>query len=163
MSSPTPTRSKFECHARRHMSATLYMTYDAILAMAKSGQYTPDAPLVFYGRISTVANHTGRSRQTESDNMSRLVSMRWLLPLDDKQPQQEDSGRWRPHMYRVVEHELYVKAMKLAGKASCKPFQYDPETGERVGEPGVLLPGLKKYRDEYRKSQPCQEVLSASV
>jgi hypothetical protein len=163
MSKATPTRGKFECHARRHMSAALYVTYDAVLAMAKSGQYTPDAPLVFYGRMSTVANHTGRSRQTESDNMSRLVSMQWLLPLDDRQPQQEDSGRWRSHMYQVVEHELYVKAMKLAGKTSCKPFQYDPDTGERIGEPGVLLPGLKRYRDECCQSQPRQEVLSPSV
>lgn len=130
--SNTPLR---QCHARRHMTASVFMTYDAILAMAKSSpSYDPSDPLFFYGKVSTVANHNNRSRDIEHANIKILVTGGWLYPDEDQS--RWKAGQWGTRRYQVIEHDCYAK------EQSCPPLRYDPKTGNRIGERGSLGRGL---------------------
>lgn len=63
---------KTTCVARRHLEASLYVTYDAMLATAKAGRKKriaegkPPGDLIFSGTMATLANKTNRSRRTEN-------------------------------------------------------------------------------------------------
>lgn len=146
------TETKLQCHARRHMTASVFMTYDAILAMAKSSPtYDPSngSGVIFYGRVSTIANHTNRSRKTEFDNIKILIRDGWLRP--DGEQSRWKAGQWGTCRYSVCEHEEYLADYLT----SCPALKYDPQTGKRIGKCGKLGEGLvranERRRDELRR------------
>ena len=128
------------------MSASVFMTYDAVIAMAKSSSsYDPSDVLFFYGKISTVANHNNRSRDIEHANIKILVAEGWLLD-DEKQPRWR-AGQWGTRRYLVIEHDFYAK------DHSCPPLRYDPKTGNRIGEQGSLGKGLIEINRRRREKR----------
>jgi hypothetical protein len=119
---------------RRHLATLphLFVTYDAMLAIAKAHANPNNGELVCYARLGTIANYTNRSRNQELENIARLVDLGLLIP-------KKRIGSQGSRRYTVVEHETFA-----AGHA-CPPFRYDWDTGDSVAagpEPARLL----KYR-----------------
>jgi len=77
-------QAKPVCHARRHMTPSQFMTYDAMRAMAKDDGH---GSRVCYARLTTITNHTRIGRSQNRDNISALESLGWLM--------QEPRSRWR--------------------------------------------------------------------
>lgn len=116
----------FLCHARRHMSGPVFKTYDAILAMAKSGP-PEDRPfpdrLVFLGRIRpTLANHTNSSLTQLAEHIECLVEHKWLYRIDPPAGNRERDvrGHLQPVWYHVIEHAEYQSTFP----DSCPEFLY---------------------------------------
>lgn len=125
------SKPQFRCHERRHMTASEFVTYDTMRAMAKKNKASTANDLVFYGRLTTLANYTNRSVETERTNIESLVEKGWLLDADRTRWR---GGLWGTNRYLVAEHKWYVThAKQYATKPTeCPAYRYDPHTGERV-------------------------------
>src|SRR5689334_18611298 len=123
--------SKFQCHERRHMTASEFVTYDTMRAMARKNKASTANDLVFYGRLTTLANYTDRSVETERTNIESLVERGWLLDTDRTRWR---DGLWGTNRYLVVEHKWYVAHAKEYAEtpSECPAYRYDPNTGEKV-------------------------------
>ncbi len=120
-----------ECRAKRHQTGNEFKTYDTIVGMAKKrpkGQpkWQPGEPLIFHGKMHTLANRMGTSKETASDSVNSLARKHWLIPL-------KRIGRG-PKNYRVVLHDEYAKT-----HGNCPPFLYDPK-GNKVGRKKGAVP-----------------------
>jgi len=121
-----------KCRPKRHMTASEFMTYDAMVGCAKSDpEWKEGLPLKFHGRLTTVGNYNGRGAEQEGENMTALEKKGWLERL----PRLGSHGRTRH--YRVLEHAEFL----AAHLGSCPPFKYDPATGDYVGD-GVMPPAF---------------------
>lgn len=140
-----PEKSEFRCHERRHMTASEFVTYDTIRAMAKSNKASSPEDLVFYGRLSTLANYTNRSINAERRNIESLVRKGWLIPAARTRWR---AGRWGTNRYSVVEHEWYIaNATAYAQEPSqCPPYRYDVHTGKPVKK-GMLKSNVERDPD----------------
>src|ERR1700730_5423143 len=94
-----------ECHPRRHMTASEYVTYDAMTAMAKTNKASTPNDIVFYGRLTTLANHTNRSVWTERQNIASLDKKGWVITAARTR---WHGGMWGTNRYTMVDHEWYV-------------------------------------------------------
>jgi hypothetical protein len=133
----------FQCHERRHMTASEFVTYDTMRAMAKSNKASTPGNLVFYGRLTTLANYTNRSVETERTNIKSLIAMGWLISATRTRWR---GGLWGTNRFDIVEHDYYVTNARHYAEsfAACPPCRYDPQTGEKV-EKGELKPALARF------------------
>jgi len=165
------TNDKFQCHERRHMTASEFVTYDTMRAMAKKNKASSPNDLVFYGRLTTLANYTNRSVETERINIKSLVKKRWLIPEDYTRWR---GGLWGTNRYGVVEHEQYVHAYQYANKpCPCPPFRYDPETGKKTTKGNAPKFNLAEFMERKRRrpdtltvaeqSEPHQDLLGPTA
>jgi len=116
----------------------MFMTYDAMVAMCKSGDdYEPGDELVFWGSEKTLGNLNNRSFEQESEALDALEEAGWIIPLEEDQTRWL-KGRWTTKKYRVLEHAEYV-----AIHGDCPPLRYSPKTGEKL-KPGRLAKGLER-------------------
>jgi len=118
-----------------------FRVYDAIVAVARKGwndakasgkwpdgrPWTESDPLIFYGKVYTLANMVNRDEKRVTAAIARLKEARWLVPLQDEQ-RRKAGGEFTTHEYRVVEHDDYV----AVHPDSCPPLRYDPITGRRL-------------------------------
>ena len=78
----TATKDKPVCHVRRHLTPSLFMTYDTMRAMAKKPdfQMKPGAIIkthfVCYARLTTICNHNSLSRNQNRAQDRRSRSAR---------------------------------------------------------------------------------------
>ena len=136
----SPAPRTFQCHARRHLTAPEFMAYDAIVAMAKSAEGIGE--LIFYGKVTTVANYIDRSRETANTLMSSLERKGWLVA--DGEQQRWRGGRFGTRRYVVMEHD------EFAEDHSCPPPRYDPQTGAKLGPKKTLASGLADHNAKRR-------------
>jgi hypothetical protein len=111
-------QSQPACFARRHLTPSQYMVYDAMFRMA------PPPNRLCFGTILTIANNTSLGRDTVIKAIRNMVSLGWLVP-DEPIVRWSNTGRWANHRYTVVTHDAYKGG-------TCPPLKYDPETGENV-------------------------------
>ncbi|HEV2521972.1 MAG TPA: hypothetical protein VGT24_06285 [Candidatus Acidoferrales bacterium] len=139
MTADIKDKPAFQCHARRHMSGAVYKTYDAMLAMAKSGKKNRqpgDPPLEFFAAIRpTLANHTNTGLSQIYEHIDQLLETGWLLEPDKDKPRERwEKGRLAPVRYYILEHFDYVE--NRVGE--CPPYKFqqsdDSETGIERGE-----------------------------
>jgi hypothetical protein len=118
-----PPKKKISCFARRHMTPSQYVTYDAMIHMRGSA---PNPP-VCYAPIWKIANHSGLGRGTTINNIKALLDAGWLIPAPDSFERWSNSGRWvsKHYVFRENVHDHCVE---------CPAFKYDNETG---GEPSA--------------------------
>lgn len=129
----------FRCVARRHMSGAMFKTYDAMVAMCKSGDnYNAGDELIFYGSEHKLGNLNDRSAEQESQALDALEKAGWIVARDEGQSRWR-KGRWTTRQYRVLEHDEYV-----AAHGGCPPLRYD-ERGKKV-KAGRLAPALERKR-----------------
>jgi hypothetical protein len=120
------------------MTAAMFKTYDAMVAMCKSGDdYESGDPLTFYGSERKLANLNDRSAEQESQALDALEKDGWIIALDKEQGRWR-KGRWTTRQYRVLEHDEYVTA-----HVGCPPLRYDEGTGEKL-KAGRLAPALER-------------------
>jgi hypothetical protein len=123
-----------KCHAQRHMSPSVFATYNAMLGHAKAGQNKRAArgeaagELIFFGKLTTLANATNRSDETEGINVAWLEEQHWIVAKQESQRRWH--GDWSSNEYRVVEHGEYS-----AGHHDCPPYRYTPEGDEPEDRP----------------------------
>lgn len=123
-----PQSEKPVCHVRRHLTPSLFMTYDAMRAMAKKNEY---GNLICYARLITITNHTSISRNQNQMNIAALEARGWLI--------QEERSRWRggrfgSNRYEVLEHTDYERLalQRLEPYKPCPDFKFEASTGERL-------------------------------
>ncbi|MGB6250489.1 MAG: hypothetical protein WBF54_15340 [Terriglobales bacterium] len=154
----TPSASsapeKPHCHARRHMTPSQFMTYDAMKAMAKKPPF-PARPgaiihvdFVCYGQLITITNRTSIGKNQNRDNIKALVKMGWLIPIEEEGKPRWKSGRWANNKYIVLDHEQYERrALRHEdGYVRCPGFKFNEMTGEN------LTPLTDKKRTEFSRS-----------
>src|SRR6266851_9139939 len=98
-------QSQFVCYARRHLTPSQFMVYDAMLHMGKKPPDEPHAVRVCYATILTIANKTSLGRDRIIENINRLVGLGWLIP--DDPGMRWRNGRWANNRYLVLDHEQY--------------------------------------------------------
>jgi hypothetical protein len=137
------TDPEFRCHERRHMTASEFVTYDTMRAMAKSNRASTLKELVFYGRLTTLANYTNRSEETERLNIKSLVTKGWLIPAARTRWRR---GMWGTNRFDIAEHDWYINNAKQYADdpSECPPPRYDPKTGEKIVR-GELKPALADF------------------
>jgi hypothetical protein len=151
---------KFKCHARRHMTASEFMTYDAMNAMANR-----DSGLCFASLV-TIANHTNRSVKTEQVNVAALLKKGWL-ELEEKS-RRRPGGEFTTNKYTVLKHDTLLRAEQALQHTIypdfCPLFKYDTVTGKKSGL-GKLKPGLSlaNARKAMRKKMGVAEFLDVLV
>ena len=106
------------CWARRHMTPSQFMVYDAMYHMTRP----PDR--LCFSSILGVANKTSLGRDTVIKCIKELVESGWLISDPDSSVRWKNTGRWANNRYTVVTHDEF--------KGGCPPLKYDPDTGENV-------------------------------
>jgi hypothetical protein len=107
---PIPKR-----HAREFITGSTFKTYDAVLAAALSGEkirkekgeWKPGDPLVFSGRVGTLASKNGTCESTETNNLKKLVKDGWLILVAD-QRRVKYHGNFTTNQYRVLTVEEWM-------------------------------------------------------
>jgi hypothetical protein len=148
---------EFVCHARRHMTASEFRTYDTIRIMVMSGPHDKDASLLFYGKLTKLANYNNTSPELEAINIASLIEKGWLLRMGK---QRWRGGRWGTVQYILVEHDDYANITEYMKKSvpgwqACPPYRYDMETGRKLSsgkQPNTALVAVNvaKQRKKYR-------------
>ena len=103
MKKPTDNKQ----HARQFLTAPLFKTYDAIVALVKrvekehkmKGLWRVDEPLIFTGSEIRLAKKNGTSNHTEMRHIKRLVEQGWLIQIAG---QRRSDGSFGTKQYRVV-------------------------------------------------------------
>jgi len=146
----------FVCHARRHMTAPEFRTYDTMRVMVMSGPHEKDAPLVFYGTVTKLANYTNATTEVELRNIGSLIKKGWLIRMEK---QRWRGGKWGTVKYLLVEHSDYTNATdhvkKLSGITPCPPYRYNTATGEKMvfgkqRNTALAAVNVAKQRKKYR-------------
>jgi hypothetical protein len=144
-------KPEFVCHAKRHMTASEFKTYDTMRVMIFSGPHGKEDSLIFHGKLTKLANYNNTSVETENLNIKSLIKKGWLVRLGK---QRWRAGRWSTVQYVFLEHDDYVnqtERMRTASWQPCPPYRYDTDTGDNVA-PGKLKPGLAKSMDSKRRA-----------
>ena len=166
---------KYKCRPQRHMSASEFMTYDAMMACARSKEARKDAkandPFIFYGTMTTLANMNNRCRNVEGKNAGTLVKKGWLVRVLDRQ-QTNWKGEWGTWQYIVYDHEAFErerdvlrrKALRTKDdkmrrlleyivdkKRACPLFRYDDGGILRIKKRTHLDALNKQRRDDAHK------------
>jgi hypothetical protein len=159
---------KHNCRPQRHLTASEFMTYDAMMACARSKEARKDKttrdPFIFYGTMTTLANMNNRCRNVEGKNAGSLVKKGWLVRVLDRQ-QTNWKGEWGTWQYILYDHEDFQREHdklhrrllppmdKTLTKADvwkwkhgvCPKFRYDDE--------GVLRIKKRTHLDEVNKQR----------
>jgi hypothetical protein len=130
------------CWVRRHLSPSLFMTYDAMRGMAKKDAH---GELICYGKLITIANHTSLSKNQNADNILALDAKGWVMPQNRER---WNKGRWGYNSYIILEHADYEKfaLQHQEPYVMCPPFKYDSKTGEN------LIPMTDEERRKFERS-----------
>ena len=100
-------------HAREFIEGSPFKTYDAILALVKcvekdrkkKGTWKEGEPLTFTGSTIRLAAKNGTHRETEANNIKRLVDDGWLIQLAG---QRRSDGSFGTKQYRVLTAEEWL-------------------------------------------------------
>ena len=130
----TATKDKPVCHVRRHLTPSLFMTYDTMRAMAKKPdfQMKPGAIIkthfVCYARLTTICNHNSLSRNQNRDNIAALEALGWIIAEERNRFR---GGQFGPNHYIVLEHdEYYGQVLRhRAPYKLCPVFKYEMSSG----------------------------------
>jgi len=150
------------CHARRHLTPSQYMTYDAMRAMAKAEKNDP--LLTCYAKVTTIVDRTSVGRTQTIENIKALVTKGWLIPRDKIRWK---AGQFGNNHYVVLDHDDYARyaARREDDRYEfCPPFQYDAKTGEKLEkgempeEFGIAVEGRKWARENRALIQAIQEL-----
>jgi hypothetical protein len=160
------------CHERRHMTPSLYMTYDTMRAMAESHpqELKPHkiirGNIVCYARLTTISNHNSLSRNQNRDNIAALERLGWLIA--EERPRFR-GGRFGTNRYIVLTHEGYeCRALRHDNHLykRCPDFKFESSTGKLL-HPSNGLPEqftMSEYSDaamsEYSDAAPCPSIRS---
>jgi hypothetical protein len=143
-------QTKPVCYARRHLTPSQFMVYDAMFHMAKRPVLDDRAAVrVCYATILTIANKTSLGRDRIIDNIKELVALRWLIP--DDPGMRWKNGRWANNRYLVLDHEQY----RQRAAVPCPALKYDTETGQNL-MPYTRRVGIIRHR-------PCRKSPTPSV
>jgi hypothetical protein len=112
---------KIRCFARRHMTPSQYVTYDAMRHMRGKA---PNPP-VCYAPIWKISNHSGLGRDTTIENIKSLLASGWLMPAPDSFERFDNTGQWVSKQY-VLREDVHDHC------PACPPFKYDDETGKNL-------------------------------
>lgn len=141
---PTDKTPTFTCVARRHLSASLFKTYDAMVGLAtywqnqREANGEPRGPLTFSGAAWNLANRNDRNESIERDNITNLEELGWVVATHEEQRRRSRTGAFATNEWRIIEHGEFV----AAHPNSCPPPRYDAE-GKPV-KPGLQPRPLKK-------------------
>jgi hypothetical protein len=145
---------KYRCRAQRHQTASESKTYEAAMACALSKEArknkAPSDPLIFFGRMTKLANMNDTSRNTEGANVKSLTKKGWFEDIGGGQ--QRRNGAWSTSQFIILEHEgkhgrrgfiekreqvrrrlakRITRPDAIFFKASqCPPWKYSDEDGE---------------------------------
>jgi hypothetical protein len=111
-------------HARQFLGASVFKTYDAILALVKhiekdrkkKGTWKAGEPLIFTGSTQRLAEKNSTCRHTESRHIDRLVKEGWLVQIAG---QWRDGGFGTKH-YHVVTVEEWLTTHVFIQKSRKK-------------------------------------------
>jgi len=153
---PTP-KDKPVCHVRRHLTPSLFMTYDTMRAMSKQPEF-PTKPcgiiklyLVCYARLTTICNHNSLSRNQNRDNIAALEALGWITAEERNRFR---GGRFGPNHYIVHEHEYYYhRALRHEPPYKpCPGYKYETSSG-RLLTPSDGMPE-NFTASEYSDTEP---------
>ena len=124
-----PESHPIKCVARRHIDASAFKTYDAMLAVAlrgakdreEKGEWKPGDPLLFYGKATRLANMNDRNESVERDALAKLEHDGWIVCTHEEQRRRKRAGTFTSNEYRVVTHDEYM----ASNPDSCPPLRYD--------------------------------------
>src|ERR1035437_6338283 len=116
------------CVARRHIDASAFKTYDAILAVAlagendrkKKGEWKPGDPLLCYAKATRLANMNDRNESVERDAIAKLEREGWIVCTHQKQRRRKRAGTFTSNEWRVLTHDEYV----TINPNTCPPPRY---------------------------------------
>jgi hypothetical protein len=133
--------NEVKCSARRHMSASAFMTYDAMRACI--GNNRGANGLEYWRGPHLLANLNDRNVDSEKSGLKELESLGWIVKLNKGRKRFDVNGRLDPDRYRVLTHEEW---MYHEGKRKeCPPAKYVHD-GERwqLVKHGTAAPGLRR-------------------
>jgi hypothetical protein len=120
MSDQKTNELKITCVERRHLSGALFMTYNALRALAEKNRAESNTDeLVVTVSYETLANMNNRNRSQEIKAMKKLVSLGWIVRLSEVQ-ERYAGGNWKRNRYRVLNHDEFFQAHP----DSCPPLRY---------------------------------------
>jgi hypothetical protein len=125
-----PTADKLlTCVARRHLNAAVFVTYDAMLAVAtywqnqREAKGEPRGALIFFGKATRLADMNDRNEQVERDNIKKLEALGWIVSTHEEQRRRRRAGTFTSNEWRVLTHDEFVAAHPDA----CPPRRYDDD------------------------------------
>lgn len=102
----------YECRAKRHMPADVFVTYDTMIGLAKSDtkEFRDKTSRECYAGRFTICDYGNQSEDEVRRNIKWLVARGWLVKL-------KQFGSHGSNRYRVIEHDEYTKE-------ECPPFRH---------------------------------------
>jgi hypothetical protein len=115
------------CVARRHLDASVFVTYDAMLAVAtywqnqREAKGEPRGALIFFGKATRLADMNDRNESVERDNIKKLETLGWIVSTHDAQRRRQRAGTFTSNEWRVLTHDEFAAAH------ACPLRRYDDD------------------------------------
>jgi hypothetical protein len=138
---------KKRCHAQQHMSCAEFGLWEQYRKLSfASGQ-------LFEATENTASRFTGESRSSIYRLRAKLIQKGWLVISKKSKP--GENGRHRPTIFRVIDHEEWVRKH---GKADCNLSSWaelqpvpEMESGAKLPVPEMKSPSSKSETDPVPK------------